>query len=284
VVGPRTAPEDTGGLGGLFGEPARVTRQLDQPVPPQPATPSGTTGWSGSSGWDGGWDTPAAQAAEAPPPEPTGSRRRAALLVAAALVLVVVLGVGGWLLLPGGNADGGGTSPSASTSAAAPRAAANPTAGETVQVDGVTYTMQAGRVDDSCADHAYGSVAGFFAGRDCAGLSRALWSAEVAGQPAVVSLSRVVMPDEATAQALITLTDGDGTGNVSDLLREGVSYAGSPDGLRNAQYASSRAASSVTIVEASWAAAGPGTTADLDRVAGNALTLPAADVPGTAGD
>ncbi|SDY80626.1 hypothetical protein SAMN05661080_04664 [Modestobacter sp. DSM 44400] len=284
MAGPRAKPDDTGGLGGLFGEPAPTTRQLEQPVPPQPATSSsGSTSWGGSSGWDGGWATPTAQAA-APPPEAMGSRRRAALMVAAALVAVVVLGVGGWLLLPGGSSDDGGTTPSASTSTAAPGTATGPSTGTNVQVDGVTYTMQAGVVDDSCADHAYGSVAGFFAGRDCVGLSRALWSAEVAGQPAVVSLSRVVMPDDAAAQALITLTDGDGTGNVNDLLREDVSYAGAPDRLTNAQYASSRAATAVTIVEASWAGAGPGTSAELNVLASNALTLPTADVPGSAGD
>jgi hypothetical protein len=143
--------------------------------------------------------------------------------------------------------------------------------------------MKAGTVETSCANHAYGTVAGFFAAQDCLGLSRALWSADVAGQPAVVSLSRVVMPDDASAQALIKLTDGDGTGNVNDLLREKVSYAGAPARLSNAQYASSRNAATVTIVEASWAKAGPGTSAELDLLASNALTLPAADVPGPAG-
>jgi hypothetical protein len=284
LVGPRPAPDDTGGLGGLFGEPAPGTPAMDQPVPPQlPAPTRESSGWDGSNGWDGGWATVTAPAAAPPPPAPPkASRRRAALLVAAALVVVVVLGVGGWLLLPDGGSDGARTTPSASTSTAP--VAAGPATGTGVQVDGVTYTMQVGTVDGSCADHAYGAVAGFFAGQDCVGLSRALWSAEVAGQPAVVSLSRVVMPDDAAAQALITLTDGNGTGNVNDLLREDVSYAGAPDRLSDAQYASSRDAATVTIVEASWAEAGPGTSAGLDVLASNALTLPTADVPGTAGD
>jgi hypothetical protein len=284
VVGPRAAPDDTGGLGGLFGEPAHGTRHLDQPVSPQLPTPSrGSSSWNGPSGWDGGSATTAV-AAPPPPAPPTASRHRTALLVAAALVVVVVLGVAGWLLLPGGGSDGDRTTPLASTVTAGPTATAGPATGANVQVDGVTYTMQVGTTEDSCVDHAYGSVAGFFAGRDCVGLSRALWSAEVDGQPAVVSLSRVVMPDAAAARALIALTDGNGTGNVNDLLREDVSYAGAPDRLSDAEYASSRDDGTVTIVEASWAEAGSGTSAELDMLASNALTLPTADVPGTAGD
>ena len=278
VVGPRPVRDDTGGLGGLFGEPApaQATSQL-------PATSVGGPGRQDASGggWNGGW-----AAASAPPPPPAASpRRRIALVLAAALVLVVVLGVGGWLLLRGGGDAGGGADPAAVTpSATATGSAAAPATGATVQVDGVTYTMQVGTVADTCKGHAYGAVAGFFSGQDCVGVSRALWSAEVHGQPAVVSLSRVVMPDAATAQALRALTDGNGTGNVSDLLREGVSYAGAPARLSNAQYASALNGATVTIVETSWAAAGPGTPAELDVLASNALTLPAAGVPGGSGN
>jgi hypothetical protein len=206
-------------------------------------------------------------------------------MVAAAVVVVVVLVLGGWLLLRGDGPGDGGTAPAPATpSATATGSGAAPATGSTVQVDGVTYTMEVGTVDGSCRGHAYGEVAGFFSGRDCVGLSRALWSAEVHGQPAVVSLSRVVMPDAATAQALRALTDGNGTGNVSDLLREGVSYGGAPARLSGAQYASALDGATVTIVETSWSAAGPGTPAELDVLASNGLTLPAAAVPGSSGD
>jgi hypothetical protein len=213
-------------------------------------------------------------------------RRRIALVVAAALVLVVVLGVGGWLLLRGGDPGAGGTAPAAAAtpSATATGSGAAPATGATVQVDGVTYTMEVGTVDRSCGEHAYGTVADFFASQDCVGVSRALWSADVDGQPAVVALSRVVMPDAAAAQALRALTDGNGTGNVSDLLREGVSYGGAPARLSDAQYASALEGATVTIVESSWSAAGPGTSAELDVLASNGLTLPTAAVPGRPGN
>ncbi|MCW2676068.1 MAG: uncharacterized protein JWR70_1108 [Modestobacter sp.] len=284
VIGPRTVPDDTGGLGGLFGEPVPAPAQ-PAGTSQLPATSVGGPGGQGASagGWNGGWAAASAPPPSAPAPPAASPRRRTALVVAAALVLVVVLGVGGWLLLRGD--AGGGTTPAAATpSATATASGAAPATGTTVQVDGVTYTMEVGTVAGSCKGHAYGAVAGFFSGQDCVGVSRALWSAQVDGQPAVVSLSRVVMPDAATAQALRALTDGNGTGNVSDLLREGVSYAGAPARLSNAQYASALDGATVTIVETSWSATGPGTPAQLDVLASNGLTLPAAGVPGGSGD
>jgi hypothetical protein len=62
---------------------------------------------------------------------------------------------------------------------------------------------------------------------------------------------------------------------VSDLLREGVRYAGGPEQLSNAQYASAVSGSTVTIVETAWAGRGStDSSADLDVVASTALVLP----------
>ena len=93
-----------------------------------------------------------------------------------------------------------------------------------------------------------------FGTTDCTGLSRALYSADVGGEPVVVSVVRVQMPDAATARALRALADQNGSGNVSDLLREGVRYTGSPAELSGAEYASALSGPTVTIVEAAWAA------------------------------
>ena len=92
----------------------------------------------------------------------------------------------------------------------------------------MTFTLEAAEIDETCVGHAYGDTADFFADTDCTGLSRALYSAEVDGEPVVVSVTRVRLPDTATARDLRALTDRNGSGNVNDLLREGVRYTGAP--------------------------------------------------------
>lgn len=90
----------------------------------------------------------------------------------------------------------------------------------------------------------------------------------------MVSVSRVTTADDATARELRALTDRNGSGNVSDLLREGVTYDGAPAGLRSAQYASAVSGSTVTVVESAWSGAGAGSTAALDEAASDGLALP----------
>jgi hypothetical protein len=88
------------------------------------------------------------------------------------------------------------------------------------------------------------------------------------------------MPDTAAARELQALTDRNGSGNVNDLLREGVRYTGSPAELSGAEYASAVSGSTVTIVESAWVdedAAGSAT--DIDRIADAGLALPAPPFP-----
>ena len=141
-------------------------------------------------------------------------------------------------------------------------------------IAGTSYTVQAVNLTDTCAGHAYGEVADFLATTNCTGLSRALYSANVGGEAVVVSVVRVQMPDATSARDLRALTDRNGSGNVSDLLREGVRYTGSPAELSGAEYASALSGPTVTIVEAAWADedAEEGAT-EIDRVAGDALAL-----------
>jgi hypothetical protein len=212
------------------------------------------------------------------PPPRARPRSRTALLVAGVLVLVVLLGVGGLLLLR----DGGKGSPDG-RSGAAPTADApsGPRVGDVQTIDGVAYRLEAARADAGCVGHGYGQVGDFFAGTDCTGLSRALYSAQLDGRPVVVSVSRIRMADTAGARSLQQLADRNGSGNVSDLLREGVRYTGSPDKLSGAEYASAISGSSVTIVESSWVdPANAGSAAEIDVVAGAALVLPVPDFPG----
>ena len=197
-------------------------------------------------------------------------RLRTTLLIVAGLVVVGALAVAGWFLL-GGRDDGGGTAggPSASESAAP-----GPQVGAVQTVGGVGYTVEAVDVVDTCVGHAYGAVADSFATSDCTGLSRALYSADVGGEAVVVSVSRVQMPDATAARGLRALADQNGSGNVSDLLREGVRYTGSPAELSGAEYDSALSGPTVTIVEAASAADGGQLGApELDRIAREALAL-----------
>ena len=92
------------------------------------------------------------------------------------------------------------------------------------------------------------------------------------GRAVVVSVAAVDMIDEQGADALRALADTDGSGNVNDLLREGVRYPGGPVGLSGAEYASAVEGSVVTIVETAWVGEA-GDDSDLDLVAGTALAL-----------
>nr|WP_208383994.1 hypothetical protein [Modestobacter marinus] len=260
--------DDTGGLGGLFGDPGTATpvaepapqplRELPPELRPRPQArpvPAGSTATTTSGGSSG---------------------RRQVALVLAALAVVALLVVVGVLALSDDEGDAGTTTAGATAGAApaTPSAPAGPVVGDTAVVNGTTFTLQVVEENSTCNGHAYDAVAGFFANNDCTDLDRALWSADVEGLPVVVSVARVTMPDPASAQALRSLADTDGSGNVSDLLREGARYDGAPERLSGAQYASSQQGATVTIVETSWAGAQRGATSGLDAVASAGLSLP----------
>jgi hypothetical protein len=146
--------------------------------------------------------------------------------------------------------------------------------GTATVLDGRTYVLRQVQVEGTCLGNAYGQVAGFFEAGDCTGLARALWSTDVAGRAAVVSVAKVDAGDTVRARALRELADTNGSGNVSDLLREGVGYPGGPAALSSAEYASAVGGSIVTIVETAWADGAGGAAPELDLVAGAGLALP----------
>ena len=264
VVGPRAAPDDTDGLGGLFtgGPTATEAPRLRRELPPElqprpPASPPAAP-----------WGRPPAEHRSGAP------RGRTALLVLAVLGVLLVVGIGIWAATRDPDGDGSGGTAATSSAPPAPTTSAGPVVGDTAVVDGTTFTLQAVQVDETCQGHAYDAVAAFFASSDCTELTRSLWSADADGRPAVVSVSQVVMPDVASAQALRSLADTDGSGNVSDLLREGVRYEGGPTRLSGAEYASASDGTTTTIVETSWTGAA-GSTSALDALASNGLSLDA---------
>ena len=275
------APHETGGIGGLF---AGAEADTAAPVAPRPRAAAAVP-------------PPVRPAAIVPPPpRPTAVApavaptvrvdgvppvegdaahprrgRRGLLVVVAAVVLVLAAVVAGIGALGAGPADTSAAAEDPSSETAP--VAEGPAAGDTADVEGRTFTAQAVDLADSCRTHAYGQVAEFFAAADCTGLSRALWATQLDGRAVVVSVSRVQMPDTAAARELQSLTDTNGTGNVSDLLREGVRYPGGPDSLSGSQYASAVSGAVVTVVEAGWVQEGAGGAAEIDAVADAALAL-----------
>jgi hypothetical protein len=210
-----------------------------------------------------------------PGPRSPDARRRLAVLAAAAVVAVVVLaGLVVGLTGGGGGGDAAAQEPPAADTAPATPTAAGPTPGATTVLDGRTYVLQRVQVEGTCLGNAYGQVAGFFEAGDCTGLARALWSTDVAGRVAVVSVAKVDAGDTVRARALRELADTNGSGNVSDLLREGAGYPGGPAALSSAEYASAVGGSIVTIVETAWADGAGGAAPELDLVAGAGLALP----------
>jgi hypothetical protein len=201
-----------------------------------------------------------------------GAGRRAMLMALVGVLVIALLGVGGWLFLRSGPGSGGTGNAAGSTSAGS--SAGGPAIGTVQTVDGVDFTVEAVDSKNSCVGHGYGDTEGFFADTDCTGLSRALYSADIGGEPVVVAVSRVRMADAASARNLRSLTDRNGSGNVSDLLREGVRYTGSPSELSGAEYSSAVSGTTVTIVESAWVNEdADGSSADIDKLADDGLAL-----------
>lgn len=154
-------------------------------------------------------------------------------------------------------------------------AADNPTdrAGPDAAVPGYQLSLQATRADSDCAVHSYGRTREFFLATRCAGLQRGLYTGIAEGVPVVISVSTVEMPDGDEAAALRDLVDTSGTGNVSDLLREGALLPGGPSELDGAGYASARDGASVVIVETAPRELGGVDGALLDRTSEAMLPL-----------
>ncbi|MGY1833103.1 hypothetical protein ACI8AA_22030 [Geodermatophilus sp. SYSU D01180] len=263
------APDETGGIGGLFGH-ADTDAGYEAPPAAPPVAP------------------PVAAPVPVPPSPPiplVGPRRRSPaarrrlVLLAAAALAVVVVAVVALVSLTGGSGDASAAAPpSTSAPASSPEAQeAGPQPGERTVLDGLEFVLQRVQVDDTCVGNSYGDVADSFERTDCTGLARALWSTDVDGRAVVVSVATVDTGDPVAARDLRDLTDRNGSGNVSDLLREGVTYPGAPAGLSGAEYASAVQGPVVTIVETAWSGPGAGGTADLDLVAGTGLSLPMPD-------
>ncbi|MDT8914791.1 hypothetical protein [Amycolatopsis sp. PS_44_ISF1] len=101
-----------------------------------------------------------------------------------------------------------------------------------------------------CAANSYGKAQGFFTDTPCASLARALYTVESGDAKALVSVALVSMPQASQAADLKKLTDQDGTGNITDLVRDHTYKASGAPSVsgEKAAYESEVAGSDVTIV------------------------------------
>lgn len=174
-------------------------------------------------------------------------------------VKLVALFLGGWLVVSlvvlAGLLVFGGHGSSNKKPVAKPGtsgAASTPAATNTADSLPAGWVRQAGDDQTNCAAHSYGQVQAFFAKTPCSSVHRVLASTDIGGRAAVIASSIVTFNTAAQAKSYLALVDSDGTGNISDLLREGVTYAGGPAKLPTSAFASRLAGGRVWVAEAGY--------------------------------
>lgn len=105
---------------------------------------------------------------------------------------------------------------------------------------------------DTCPTHAYGDTKRFLEGTKCERLTRQLYVAKVDGRTVYTSVSVVTMADGAAADELRRLTDKNGSGNVSDAVRDKLVTISGLEALNNGGYQASQSGRNVIIVESEF--------------------------------
>lgn len=194
-----------------------------------------------------------------PPGQPDPVRVRRALLAAGLLAVVVLSSFLWWLIRHEPEPTAALPSETPSEQAPAPdgssEAPSSPPAKPTPTVQAGRFTFEGlapTQVSRSCEQASYGKVSKWFTRHRCERVVRGLYAAEDGDARALVSISVVTMPTVPQAQRLKRLTDTSGTGNVSDLLRDGsVRLPGAPE-VAGGNYASNVAGNTLTIVESAF--------------------------------
>jgi hypothetical protein len=136
-----------------------------------------------------------------------------------------------------------------------------------------SFTAAEGPVASTdCAGKATDEVKRWFGSHPCQQLSRALYTTTTGDARALVSVALVTMPSGDQAQQLKALVDTDGTGNISDLVRDGTAKVSNAPKLADGDYASRVNGSKVTIVLAGFFN-GHTDSAALARITKEALSL-----------
>jgi len=186
------------------------------------------------------------------PNEPRSRLRLVALLLAGWLVvslLVLVI----LLAISGRHSADQAQGPTQTGRSSASASGSRPPAGSGTALalpDG--WVREASDRQTDCAGHAYGKVQSYFARTPCVSMERLLASTNQGGRAVVIASNLVTLHSAAQAQQYLNLVNADGTGNISDLLREGASYAGGPDKLPDAAFASRQDGNKVWVAEAGY--------------------------------
>jgi hypothetical protein len=200
-----------------------------------------------------------------PPPAPARNPALIWVLRGLGLVAVAVISGTAWYYITGDSAPSG----------SARNTTSNQAQGEFV------FTPYEGahnpRRDTSCAEHSYDDVKKFFTTTPCEQLTRALYTTTLDGQTVYTSVAVVRMPSAADATRLREKVDADDTGNVTDLIRDGVvKITGLPRGLAGGGYKSAQHDRDLVIVESDFAPAAKRTEAQIEslkRVSTDAIRL-----------
>ncbi len=205
--------------------------------------------------------------------------RRPAVLVAAVVALAAVAAAAYWFAAPDseappgaprhtvGKGEAGG--PPAEGRGTGPRGSAPNT--ETIGT--FVFTKHHGPVRArNCAEHSYGRTHRFFTRTPCRWMTRTLYESSTPKGAVVSSVAVVRMPSPAQARSLKRITDTDGSGNVTDLVSDGINVVDGPRRIRGEGYASTIDGATVTIVESGSGDGRPG-NAYLKRVSAGAARV-----------
>ncbi|WP_157405398.1 hypothetical protein [Actinopolyspora halophila] len=114
---------------------------------------------------------------------------------------------------------------------------------------GSTFTAVDSDEPESCVNHSYGRVKGFFAKHPCRKLRRTLLTVPARnGATTIVAVSRTTMPTVDSAVELRKLVDAQGTGNLEELTRDSLAYADVD--FEGTYYSSTREGNTVIVSEA----------------------------------
>ncbi len=182
---------------------------------------------------------------------PSGARPSRVLMGAGLLAVAVIAGFAWWLIRHEPEPVLTATAPTKASTAKPPddRPASAPTT-----VDSGEFTFGAAVAPDAgrdCVTVSYGQVRDWFRDHPCERVVRGLYTTNKT-ERALVSIIVVTMPSAERAQDLKSITDTSGTGNVSDMLRDGSAHVpGAPD-VAGESYASDVTGRNVTVVEAAF--------------------------------
>lgn len=211
------------------------------------------------------WDTPPSDR-----DRPKSRLRILALVLAGWLVVSVLVLIG--LLAFGGRHGSQHPIASADQSPTAPATATTPSPSAAPSLPS-GWAQRASDDQTNCAAHAYGQVQLFFRRIPCSSVHRELDTTTRSGRAVVIATSMVTFATTADAAAYRALVTTDGTGNVSDLLREGVRYPGGPTTLPTAAFDSHQSGTRVLVAEAAYAVGGSDSEdATLKAMAAQAVT------------